>query len=490
MASIGVAAIGILFVFTLGLALDRWCFGQQPRSVDDEWVSVLSLGFVGLAAGALLLGYAHLLYRQVFWIAAAASVVGLVLLRHRTLALARRSARGVVAIVRQAPVLCFAALVTYALSIDLSMRAPMGTDERDYKWNTPLEFALHHQIVRVPARLSNGIYLSELVVVPAAVFRSLHGARLLQYVAVVLLAFSARAVARRLGGSGLVAGFAALGCLLVGTGAASVGSDVLAAALLCAALALLLGAGSRPRALLVSGVVLAGAVMTKQYLALTVPMFLVIALVTDVQPDGVRLRDRAEIRAMFARMFGYVVVPAAAIFLLGLLHTFVLVGSPVDKYGAGVFPASDPRVATGRAAGRIPSVRDVLLLPIVPAFVGVGGGEPYGRRAGVVLPISLAVVAFGAVLADATWRRRILLAAAIAGISYLLVAPVFIKTRFLIFSWVLVFVAADIAVASAAALASRRSARMVNIAAQLVLLLGFLDSTRWLLERYWWWQIR
>ncbi|MGZ6977367.1 MAG: hypothetical protein ACXVJW_04610, partial [Acidimicrobiia bacterium] len=143
-----------------------------------------------------------------------------------------------------------------------------------------------------------------------------------------------------------------------------------------------------------------------------------------------------------------------------------------------------------RAAGRIPSVRDVLLLPIVPAFVGVGGGEPYGRRAGVVLPISLAVVAFGAVLADATWRRRILLAAAIAGISYLLVAPVFIKTRFLIFSWVLVFVAADIAVASAAALASRRSARMVNIAAQLVLLLGFLDSTRWLLERYWWWQIR
>jgi len=125
----------------------------------------------------------------------------------------------------------------------------------------------------------------------------------------------------------------------------------------------------------------------------------------------------------------------------------------------------------------------------VPAFVGIGGGEPYGRRAGVVLPMAIAAAMVAMVLADRRWRRRLVVASALAGASYLLVAPVFIKTRFLIFTWVLVFVAADIAIASRRALGSRREGLITAIAAQLVLLAGFADSARWLLQRYWWTRI-
>ena len=485
MLSIGTATLTVLVLIGVGCILDRWLFADAPRRADEAWISILSLGILGLGLGTLLLGYAHLLYRPVFLIAGLAAMASLVVLRGRVVALGSETARGLWNAVRRYPVLCVATVATYALSMDLAMRAPLGSDEGDYKWGTPLAFAVHHHIVHVNARLSNGIYLSELVVVPAAVFRSLHGARVVQIVGVALLALAVRVVARRLGGAGNLAAFATLGCMVVATFSVSVGSDILAAALLTAAMAFVLTTDAGPREFLAGGFALMGAVTTKQYTALLVPLFLVVAIAVDAQPDGVGWRTFAEIRSRCARVVAVIAVPSLAILLVGFAHTWVVVGKPIDRYGLGVFASNDPRVSDGRAAGRIPSLRDLAVLPAVPAFVGVRGGEPYGRRVGLYLPIALGVAALGAFLADRRWRRRILLASALAAASFLGVAPVFIKTRFLIFSWVLVFVAADIAVASRAALDSRRVARLVTFAVSVAILAGFADSIRWLLDRYW-----
>ncbi|MGZ6898836.1 MAG: hypothetical protein ACXVJ7_05520 [Acidimicrobiia bacterium] len=482
--TVGVAALTTLIVVAAGLLLDRALSSDGARPADERAVAVLGLGITATGIACLALGDVRLLYRPTFWVAGLAAVVVIVLMRATLREVVVRAVAAVRRDWREILLPGLATIATYVVSVDLALRAPLGGDEGDYKWTTPLTYAIHHRVTRVDVRLSNGIYLSELLVVPAAVFRSLHAARLVQLLAVVLLALAARVVARRFGGSGNFAAFAVLGALVVATYSIAVGSDVLVAALLTAALALLLR-GDR-RGLLAAGIVLAGAVTTKQYTALLVPIFLVLALLLDVGAEGVAWRPASAWRPRVGAVVTRLVLPAVLVLVLGIVQTWVLVGRPLDHYGLGIYPANDPHVLDGRAAGRIPELRDIVLLPAVPAFVGVHGGEPYGRRAGLVLPLACAAVVAGLILGDRRWRRRLLLSAVLAAASFLLVAPVFVKTRFLIFTWVLVFVAADVAVASRRSLGTRREGVLTAIAAQLVLLVGFADSLRWLLERYWW----
>jgi hypothetical protein len=479
----GLPAAGVTAALVLGggLGLERLLDGGNERLPSERLVTALALG-LGVT-GLLLLGLGDLgLYHRWLMFALAACGLGAAVACHRTVGQIVAGAWGAWRRTWPDVVLPLVAMVgCYLFVVDLAMRAPVGGDEGDYKWATPVRYALHQGIVRLPARLSNGVYLSELLVVPAAVVRGLHGARLVQLLFVALLLLAARAVARRMGGTGAVAPFASAGALIVATGAVTVGSDNLVAALLVATWAVVLRGDRRSQ--VIAGLAFAAAVTTKQFTLLLLPVFVVLAIcATRRAAEG---RGPGRVRRWLP-IAGRLVVPAVVVLSIGFLQTWALVGAPVDHYGLYIYPSSDIHVRDGRAAGRIPSLTDLAELPAGPALAAVRSREPYGRRTGVVLPVALLAVGAGLMGARRPRRRSIGAATAVAAASYLLLAPVFVKTRFLIFTWVAVFVAADVAVAALCDRFRVRGETALRVVTQLVLIAGFLDSTRWVLERYWW----
>ena len=81
---------------------------------------------------------------------------------------------------------------------------------------------------------------------------------------------------------------------------------------------------------------------------------------------------------------------------------------------------------------------------MVPALVGVQSGEPYGTRTGLGITFGLGLAAAGIVAAKGDWRRRIAVPTVVGVTTFLVLAPVFIKTRFLLTSF-LVWIVAGVA---------------------------------------------
>jgi hypothetical protein len=131
--------------------------------------------------------------------------------------------------------------------------------------------------------------------------------------------------------------------------------------------------------------------------------------------------------------------------IIGFTHTLALTGHLVANNVRSIYPSSSVAVATGAAAGRIPNLYDIILLPINPFITGfIGQREPYGGRTGLAMLVGLPVVS--ALLYKRRDLRRRLLGFCVLGAgTYLIIAPVFIKTRFLLVSWLFLLVAIGVA---------------------------------------------
>lgn len=476
------ATLTTLAVFLAGgLALDRAVFGsRERRSPLDGLLAVLLFGHVGVGGLALVAGHADLLSQGTFVVLAIVGGVYLALDHARLWRIGRAAAAAVGRAVRGAPLLSIAAAVTFALTSVSASRGALNPDEKDYKWAAPLFFANLHRFFDTPFRLSNGLFLDQLVVLPAATFASLHSARQTQLLAVALLTVSTAAVARRLGGSGVVAGFAALSCFIVPIHARDVGSDLPAAAFLAAAFALLLSPADPARNRIGAGIALAAAAATKAYTLALLPVFVVVALL--VEPDG---RGTIRWKRPSRRLLTGLLAPIPIVIAVAVLHTLTVTGVPYKETlpNNGIWPSGSPELATGQAAGRIPSAADVLMIPLVPFVVGIAGNSLYGTRVGVLFALAVPTVIIGTALAPPDWRRRVLVPGLVGAASYLLLAPVFVKTRFLLFSWLCVFAALDVLVASWRATWSRRAFGFGWVVVRVAVLVSFLDVIRLLWER-------
>lgn len=469
----------VLVLVAIGTELDRLCFAAEPRTATEEWIAVLAFGLVGVGALVFVLGWAQLFYRTTFVAVGAASLL-VVALDHRRIArLCRRSVAPALRVLQRAPLLVVATAVTYGYTVWFQLHAPLGSDELDYKWTTPLRYAMQHGFVAVSRRYSNGLYLAALEVVPAATFRSLHGARFVQLLPVALVGLSAAFIARRVGGSGIVALFATLGCLLMPTFTVNVGSDMLVGSLLAASFALLCARRSA-RHLLAAGVLLAGAVATKPIAVTTVPVLLAVALFVRIDDDAVRLVTRAELRTGLAQVGVAFVVPVVVAAGLSVTQAFLLIGRPYDDaHGLAIFRSGSARLESGRAVGRIPSLRDVVVLPAVPLWVALQSEKPYGRRVGVFLAAALPAALLGPAIADQRWRRRMLVPLTVGGAAFLVQAPVFPLTRYLLFVWVCFYCATDVMVEWVRTRVKRAAGLVVWTLTQLALVAGFFDALRY-----------
>ena len=352
-----------------------------------------------------------------------------------------------------------------------AIRRPFGGDEKDYKWVAPLAWAHAHHFVEVPYRLSNGFNLAEYLTVPAATFHALVVARFVEIAMLVGIGVSAAALANAAGvRRGWWVGVAAASIPLAVIDATWVGSDLEPAAFLAtAALAFLVLPGNYRIALY--SLLTAGAVQAKVIVA---PVAVVMTVVLVLLFDGAG--GRIALRRTVAYSIGVV-----GSLIIGFAQTLALTGHLVANNVRSIFPSGSAAVASGEAAGRIPNLFDVLLLPVNPFITGIiGQHEPYGGRTGLAMLVGLPVVVV------LIWRYRDLRSRmfgffVLGALTYLVIAPVFIKTRFLLVSWIFFLVAIGVAGEELAG----RNARLRRIglwAVPAILLISVLDPVRVLVK--------
>jgi hypothetical protein len=430
-------------------------------SWSTSWALV---GFVVMA-----LGWLHLLYAGVFF------AIGVVAVAFATVIWVRALARrppprrhaSMIGLSRSDLAVAVVGLLAVAAAALGAVRRPLSTDEDAYTWAAPLGWAQAHHFVELPYRLSNGFNLAEYLSVPAATFPALVVARFVGIALLVGIGLSAAALAKTAGvRRGWWVGIAAASIPLAVIDATAVGSDLEPAAFLAtAALAFLVLPGKYRIAFYV--VLTAGAVQAKVIVA---PVAVVMTAVLVLLFDGVR--GHSAIR----HALGYSAGVLGSL-IIGFMHTLVLTGHLVANNVRTIYPSGSPALASGTTAGRIPNLYDILLLPVNPFITGIiGQHEPYGGRTGLAMLVGLPVVVF-TIYRSRNLRSRMFGFFVLGASTYLIIAPVFIKTRFLLVSWIFFLVA----VGAAGEQLTSRNARLRRIGLWVVpgiLLVSVLDPVR------------
>jgi hypothetical protein len=167
------------------------------------------------------------------------------------------------------------------------------------------------------------------------------------------------------------------------------------------------------------------------------------------------------------------VLPMVVVGAIWALHSLITIHQ--------LFPSSGYSIATvqqnPQAAGRIPSLIDIVLMPVLWIVVTVlGNQQPYGNRIGILVLLALPAAAF-------LWRstssagRRKATSLMIPAALYLVFDVVVARTRFNLYAWLILPLGALVPVAERVRQSSR-FARWTNYALTLCLLEGMADALR------------
>jgi len=433
-------AVTLIPLFALALAVDVYYVrAAEPGSIALEVSTSFGLAFLAYGAIVLVLGHVDLLRQATFLVLTAISAVVIVLLRGAIapwFASAWRGARGTF---KSSPLITAGLVFVFGMVVALQVRSPILGDEKDYKWKTPLTLAARHKFVEVPFRVSNGVYLMQLVSIPAATFREIPAARSLQLFAAIVAIGAVWACARRLVGEPGWATIALLTSPVLAFSMIHADSDMWAAVLAFCAAAWVINRPLTNRSAAVVGLLLAAAAAVKIFL-LGVGVVVVVYALFKLW----RAKDTFKSIVQYAAVVGAIVV---AFLVVDGVHTWNLTGKLWVQNSSLVYHDGSPELRSGRAAGRIPEAKDIVTLPFVPYFTGVVGDEPYGTRTGLLMFFGLPLATLAALMAKGEWRRRLGVPLLVGAAGFLVLGPVFIKTRFLFFSWIAWSVALGVAVA-------------------------------------------
>ena len=435
----------VIFILAVHVAAWGWMTigvlrygGDGPLS---RLVAGMAAGFILFGAEIFALGHLGLLKRHVFEISALLSFAALFQLRKHL----AEDLAGLRAAIRQSwrderflTIACFAVLAVVFVS---GLRPPFEKDELGYHWLTPQLWAQQGKWVASPHRLSNGPALAEMLYTVSALWNAPTAAHWTHSIFLILLMGACGVLARCVGGSAVAAAAIVVSCPAIIMQASISYNDIAAAALAIAGLAALLsgtvtGAGERnweKGTLLLAGICFAGAASVKPFLGIVPIIAAGLMLVADWRANGISWI----LFSRWIRSAQIVVLPTLLAYGIWVAHTYALIGQPIDKNGMIITSdPNDPRWVRGWAAGRIPSLKDVIELPFTPVIAAVAGRrEPYGGRLDpliVVAPLLLLVMR-----GQLTSRQKhAALFVLVAGTLYFFgLGPVFIKTRFHIFTW-------------------------------------------------------
>jgi hypothetical protein len=471
---------------TAGLMLAVVGVGHAVRPVVLRHVDVplatrlavlLAAGLATCSLLVLALGHAHLLRPWVPWTLAAAGTGLLVLRRQQVGVEARALSAGLRRALRRRPVLTAAPLVVLALAGIAALGPSWANDERAYHWAGPLEWAAAGGWTDASVRLVDGPALMHWLYTAAALVPANAASHMLHLLTLVMAALAAAGMAASFGVDGVPWAAATVAVPAALNTAWVTSNDVAVAGFgLTAGAVLVAGATSRAddgtaRA---AGLVAAAASATKAFGAGVLAPLLVLHL---------GLRGRAALRSRrAAHDVLWLVVPSVLVLGLLLARAWWMTGSAIDPAGSYLArDPNDPLLLSGAAAGRFPTLLDVLVHPVVPfALPLLGQAEPWGGRTGYVLLALVPALAWS-VWCGGLLRRRALVLLGAAAAGWMTWGIVLVKTRFHLLEWVLLAGVVVLALAECEQQRPRWRPWLRAAFAGLVLA-GLLDSGRYIAE--------
>lgn len=467
----------VLHVMVFGYWATRW-IGFQTNSFWAWFAVRTSMGFVLLGYAILVMGHLGLLTRNALYLSSLGMCIICFKMYPQWQQWAVAAKQQCIDLLSQDKVLAGGCLITLLTLIVSGLRPQYlhgMVDERDYHWAAPLLWAHAGRWVASPYRLTNGPALMEVLYTFSALFGSVIAAHWTHTTFLLVLLFGCAALAEVVSATPMAAIAVCLSCPVILDQASIAYNDLAAATLVvCAYVALFCGARQElddsklaGPTVLIAGCLLAGAVSIKPFTLVSLPiatLYVIWPILSQtikqawskavrrygithnsisisVGAEDTKLRttprpNSSRTEALFAAIL--IVGPVQAALFLWMFHTYLLIGQLWDNNGMYIARVpSDPMWQIGAAAGRIPSLTDIMMLPVVPIVTAIiGEQEPYGGRTGLLLVPFVPIGLYGLRYLSNSVRQNALWIMA-AGIVYFFVwGPIAIKTRFHIFVWV------------------------------------------------------
>ena len=457
--AIGVFALLLLHVVAwgaLGLRAARFPFGSAAATLC-----------VGLATGLALLGAEMLLLGHLAalrpWAILASSVAasGVVLWQWRALMIYGRTLIELAReLWRENRAIAFSCALLFGLVLIASLQSPFEIDEREYHWAGPLFWAENGRWVEAPFHNTNGPALAEMLFTFSAIFNSPIAAHWTHALFLVVAGAAVIALTELIGGRRI----AALGVLLATpvlvTQAPIAYSDLATGGFTLAAIVALFSVGAQfpslernaPRVplkiALLMGLLLSAAVSVKPFALVAAPLAALYAAgllrarereLPDSQAHESIKTSRVTGRRLAWRHVLCVVFPVILTFVGWTVRTYALTGDwnqrSQEIRETTVRSSDDVRWKTGPAVMRVPSARDLVVLPFIPATLPIiGQNEPFGGRTALLLYLSPLGLLMLPQLPAAT-RRRATWLLTMAAFYFLVLGAIALKTRYHIFVW-------------------------------------------------------
>jgi hypothetical protein len=448
-AAVGAIALVALHAATLGY----WSLRAINFHTSDWWAKSCTLWATGLAllgAETLALGHLGLLKPAAFFVSAAI-MLGLFIYPAikngpRWFSEMRCELSAAFA---DRPLLAWTCGAMLLLVLYSALRPPFMTDELEYHWTAPLLWSQNARWVHSPFRGTNGPALGEIIYTISAVLGSPTAAHWTHSLFLMVLLLGCAALTRSIGASrgigvaGVVA--ACLSCPVIINQASVSYNDLMAAAFAIAAYVPLFSSRSakiengveieaRPckSAIVVSALLFTAAVSVKYFLIVSIP----IAILYTARPLIVRGGRMIQVHRRLLARVSLIAGPPLAVLAMWNLRAIYIMGGNFSGGHAIVHSETDPMWLNGAAAGRIPHLVDFLMLPLVPFITTIWGQhEPYGGRTGALILLFAPIGIFFAFQSPRLQRNRAVWLLTAGIVSFILLGPIAIKTRFHIFFW-------------------------------------------------------
>lgn len=439
----------------MGAAFGRWVSRRIALPTSTNAAVSLLLGIAGVGVLTLAIGHLGLLGPWVPWLIAGFGLIAGWPARKDALRFVQRAAAAIAAEARTRPLLAAGAAVAGLTALVATLAPPQRIDEVEYHWPAPLDWAASGGWTDSPFRHVDGFPLMEIIYTAAATQGSYVAAHAMSLLTMVGIGLAAAGMVQSLGLTArLPVAAAAVLMPVVWDGSYAAYNDTPGAAFTIAAAAVAVGIQrpSRAATALISAL-LAAAISIKPFHVVAVCC---VALLLWHRFRRASLRSSATMAAV-----------AAATVAFWSVRQWAYTGHLIDPLMFGG--------ASGEAQARLPSRIQHFLAPIFPFVSGVlGAQEPWGARTSAVLQVFLIPSLVYLVWSGRSAFGRFGVLAGPAYLHWVVLGFVAVRTRFHIFTWVLLVPA----VAYAVHHASKRWPRLgpwLDLAWTALVLLGALD---------------
>lgn len=453
LGQLGTALLLLLGVFGIGVPLGEIL--RRPLGLSN-WTTASAVVLTGIAALGIVtfaVGSVGLLGP---WLPFAFAGVGVVFILTRRLLFAQylsNLARGAVTCFRGSPILTAILAAGSVVAVVASLAAPSRIDEIEYHWPAAVDWAASGMFGPSPYKLVNGYPLMEVIFTAAATQGSYVAAHLLHLITLFALGMAAGGLARTFRLDRPVAAAAGAVVMSVTWTAAYVAyNDTAVGAYTVAAIAIGIGSTTsrRTAAIWVAAGFICIATSMKPTAASGAGLLGLVILCQYIFKTGGG-SDQPRRFAQVLREWLILAAPTVAVLAFWSVRQYMMTGYFIEPSTSGLLTDNAGLPPEAAAIVGFPTLQDHLIAPVMPFVFGIiGAGEPWGGRISLALQLFL-IPAIAWVL----WRRgsvlrRFAVLAVPAWASWIILGLVVVRTRFHIASWVLLVVAARIAIEDAA----------------------------------------